>query len=75
MSKMRPTPKVVIPKSLKEEFDSEVKQIQILEETQGIIYRRLLAKLELEDNSQEADIIFDYAFNRTPYVTDWIKFQ
>jgi len=72
---MKQTPQVIIPQALKEIFDSEVNQIQILEETQSVIYRRLLARLELDDESKEADIIFDYAFNRTPHVKDWIKFQ
>jgi acetolactate synthase small subunit len=66
---------IVISKKLKKQFDEEVNQIQILEETQGIIYRRLLAMLKIEDQTPEADAIFDLAFNRTPHVKEWIKFK
>ena len=64
----------VIPKELEKEFESEVNQIQILEEEQGIIFRRLLATLKIEDETPQADAIFDLAFNRTPHVKEWIKF-
>ena len=66
---------IVISKDLKKQFDEEVNQIQILEEAQGIIYRRLLATLKIEDLTPEADAIFDLAFNRTPHVKEWIKFK
>ena len=66
---------IVISKKLKKQFDEEVNQIQILEEAQGIIYRRLLATLKIKDLSPEADAIFDLAFNRTPHVMEWIKFK
>jgi len=66
---------IVISKKLKKQFDEEVNQIQILEEAQGIIYRHLLATLKIEDLTSEADAIFDLAFNRTPHVKEWIKFQ
>jgi hypothetical protein len=66
---------IVISKKLKKQFDEEVNQIQILEEAQGIIYRRLLATLKIEDLTSEADAIFDLAFNRTPHVKEWIKFK
>jgi hypothetical protein len=66
---------IVISKKLKKQFDEEVNQIQILEEAQGIIYRRLLATLKIEDLTPEADAIFDLAFNRTPHVKEWIKFK
>ena len=66
---------IVISKKLKKQFDEEVNQIQILEEAQGIIYRRLLATLKIEDQTPEADAIFDLAFNRTPHVNEWIKFK
>lgn len=75
MSTAEVTHEVIIPQYLKRVFDSEIKQIRILEETQEIIYLRLLGELGLDDNSKEAEIIFDYAFNRTPHVMDWIKFQ
>ena len=66
---------IVISKKLKKQFDEEVNQIQILEEAQDIIYRRLLATLKIEDLTPEADAIFDLAFNRTPHVKEWIKFK
>ena len=66
---------IVISKKIKKQFDEEVNQIQILEEAQGIIYRRLLATLKIEDLTSEADAIFDLAFNRTPHVKEWIKFK
>jgi hypothetical protein len=64
----------VIPKELEKEFESELNQIQILEEEQGIIFRRLLATLKIEDETPQADAIFDLAFNRTSHVKEWIKF-
>ena len=66
---------IVISKKLKKQFDEEVNQIQILEEAQDIIYRRLLAMLKIEDLTPEADAIFDLAFNRAPHVKEWIKFK
>jgi hypothetical protein len=66
---------IIISKKLKKQFDEEVNQIQILEEAQGIIYRRLLATLKIEDLTPQADAIFDLAFNRTPHVKEWIKFK
>ena len=66
---------MIISKTFQKEFEAKLDRIRVLEDMQTRVFNDLLLMLGIQDESYDADLIFDAAYNQTPHSIKSIKFE